>query len=295
MAETVADRFAEIPAAAGVKRVYGIVGYSLNGLSAAIQRQGRIESVRDRHEEVAAFAAGELAVCAGSCGRGHLHLIDGLFDCQRSHLTALGIAAQIPSAESGARYFQHTHPQHLFRRNLTSGTNRTARALDVAIPRSGPPTWRCGGRDSGDVARQPASDAPPPKAEGLLPPRPVVLAVRSERERPGALLNGEAQVKILGGSGCAGAHNTLLALAACLKAPANVDVQWDNPRVEGRVGEWPEADRIKVPITTTGSNAARNQVASLRRVGMTGPIGSSSGDYAMLTTCRWRSGSLFRW
>jgi pyruvate dehydrogenase (quinone) len=270
MVETVDDRLAEIPAAAGVKRVYGIVGDSLNRLSATIQRQGKIESVRDQHEEIAAFAPGEFAVCAGSCGRGSLHPINGRFDCHRSHLMALGIAAQIPSAESGARYFQEAHPQDLFRRDLTS---------DVAIARSGPPTWRRGGRDSGNVTRQPASDAPPPKAEGLLPSRLVVLAVKSERERLVA--------KILGGSGCVGAHHKPLVLAGRLKAPTmhtlpgNEDVQWDNPCVEGSVGEWPQADRIRVPIITTGYNAARNQVASLGQAGMTGPIGFSSGD-AML-------------
>src|ERR1700686_4919178 len=120
--KTVADQFAETLAAAGVKRIYGIVGDSLNGLTDAIRRQGKIEWVHVRHEEVAAFAAGaeahltgELAVCAGSCGPGNLHLINGLFDCQRSRVPVLAIAAHIPSAEIGAGYFQETHPQELFR------------------------------------------------------------------------------------------------------------------------------------------------------------------------------------
>src|ERR1700760_4366736 len=122
MARTVADQFAEILAAAGVKRVYGIVGDSLNGLTDAIRRQGRIEWVHVRHEEVAAFAAGAeahltgtLAVCAGSCGPGNLHLINGLFDCHRSRMPVLAIAAHIPSAELGAGYFQETDPPELFR------------------------------------------------------------------------------------------------------------------------------------------------------------------------------------
>src|ERR1700732_4525599 len=100
--KTVADQFAETLAAAGVKRIYGIVGDSLNGLTDAIRRQGKIEWVHVRHEEVAAFAAGaeahltgELAVCAGSCGPGNLHLINGLFDCHRSRVPVLAIAAQI--------------------------------------------------------------------------------------------------------------------------------------------------------------------------------------------------------
>src|ERR1700726_5104975 len=121
MAKTVADQFAETLAAAGVKRIYGIVGDSLNGLTDAIRRQGKIEWVHVRHEEVAAFAAGgdahftgELAVCAGSCGPGNLHLISGLFDCHRSSVPVLAIAAHIPSSEIGSDYFQETHPEFLF-------------------------------------------------------------------------------------------------------------------------------------------------------------------------------------
>src|ERR1700748_2150934 len=108
MSKTVAEQFADILVAVGVKRIYGIVGDSLNGLTDAIRRQGKIEWVHVRHEEVAAFAAGaeahltgELAVCAGSCGPGNLHLINGLFDCHRSHVPVLRIAAAIPFAEIG--------------------------------------------------------------------------------------------------------------------------------------------------------------------------------------------------
>ncbi len=86
--KTVADQFAETLAAAGVKRIYGIVGDSLNGLTDSVRRQGKIQWMHVRHEEVAAFAAGaeahltgDIAVCAGSCGPGNLHLINGLFDC----------------------------------------------------------------------------------------------------------------------------------------------------------------------------------------------------------------------
>src|SRR5919201_97108 len=122
MAKTVADQFADTLAKAGVKRIYGIVGDSLNGLTDSLRRQGKIEWIHVRHEEVAAFAAGgeahltgELAVCAGSCGPGNLHLINGLLDAHRSRVPVLAIAAQIPSAEIGSGYFQETHPQDLFR------------------------------------------------------------------------------------------------------------------------------------------------------------------------------------
>jgi pyruvate dehydrogenase (quinone) len=142
---SVADQFAETLAIAGVKRIYGIVGDSLNGLTDAMRRQAKIEWVHIRHEEVAAFAAGaeahltgELAVCAGSCGPGNLHLINGLFDCHRSRVPVLAIAAQIPSAEIGADYFQETHPEFLFKEcshycELVSGANQMPRTLEVAI------------------------------------------------------------------------------------------------------------------------------------------------------------------
>ena len=112
MAKTVADQFAEILVAAGVKRIYGIVGDSLNGLTDSLRRQGKIEWIHVRHEEVAAFAAGaeahltgELAVCAGSCGPGNLHLINSLFDCHRSRLAVLAIAAQISFGRDRLRLF----------------------------------------------------------------------------------------------------------------------------------------------------------------------------------------------
>jgi pyruvate dehydrogenase (quinone) len=265
MAKTVADQFAETLAAAGVKRIYGIVGDSLNGLTDAVRRQGKIEWVHVRHEEVAAFAAGaeahltgELAVCAGSCGPGNLHLINGLFDCHRSRVPVLGIAAQIPSAEIGSGYFQETHPQTLFQEcshfcELVSGANQMPRALEVAIREA------VGRRGvsvlvlPGDVALQPASNAPPAKVDGLLPAAPVVTPSRRDLERLAALLNGDSRVTILCGSGCQGAHDELLALGARLQAPmvhalrGKEHVEWDNPY----------------------------------DVGMTGLIGFSSGYYAM--------------
>src|SRR5271170_3226866 len=184
---TVADQFAETLAAAGVKRIYGIVGDSLNGLTDSIRRQGKIEWVHVRHEEVAAFAAGaeahltgELAVCAGSCGPGNLHLINGLFDCHRSRVPVLAIAAQIPSAELGAGYFQETHPESLFKEcshycELVSGPNQMPRTLEIAIREA------VGNRGvaviviPGDVALQAASDEPLPKAAGLLPGHAIVM------------------------------------------------------------------------------------------------------------------------
>jgi pyruvate dehydrogenase (quinone) len=266
MTKTVADQFAETLAAAGVKRIYGIVGDSLNGLTDAIRRQGKIEWVHVRHEEVAAFAAGaeahltgEIAVCAGSCGPGNLHLINGLFDCHRSRVPVLAIAAQIPSAEIGTGYFQETRPENLFKEcslycELISAANQMPRTLEIAIRQA------VGNRGvsvvvmPGDVALQPALDAPVPKAEGLLPSRAVAVPIRADVDRLAALLNGDGRVTMLCGSGCQGARDQVLALADRLKAPivhalrGKEHIEWENPF----------------------------------DVGMTGLIGFSSGYYAML-------------
>jgi pyruvate dehydrogenase (quinone) len=264
--KTVADQFAETLAAAGVKRIYGIVGDSLNGLTDAIRRQGKIEWVHVRHEEVAAFASGaeahltgEIAVCAGSCGPGNLHLINGLFDCHRSRVPVLAIAAHIPSAEIGSGYFQETHPENLFHEcshycELVSSARQMPRVLETAIREA------LGKRGvsvvviPGDVTLQPAIEAPAPKALGLLPPKPVVTPADADLERLAVLLNGEKRITILCGSGCEGAHDALLALGERLKAPmvhsmrGKEHVEWNNPY----------------------------------DVGMTGLIGFSSGYYAML-------------
>src|ERR1700748_2012258 len=181
MAKRVADLLVDVWVEAGVQRVYGVSGDSLNGITDSIRTRKEIEWVHVRHEEVAAFAAGaeahltgNLAVCAGSCGPGNLHLINGLFDCHRSRVPVLAIAAQIPSAEIGAGYFQETHPETLFKEcshycELISGSHQMPRTLEIAIRQA------VGNRGvsvvviPGDVALQPASDTPVTKTEGLLP------------------------------------------------------------------------------------------------------------------------------
>jgi pyruvate dehydrogenase (quinone) len=251
---TVADQFADVLVAAGVKRIYGIVGDSLNGLTDAVRRQGKIEWVHVRHEEVGAFAAGaeahltgDLAVCAGSCGPGNLHLINGLFDCHRSRVPVLGIAAHIPSAEIGSGYFQETHPQMLFKEcshycEFVSSANQMPRMLEVAIREA------IGKRGvsviviPGDVALQPAPAAPPPKPEGLKPKPPVVTPPRDDLDRLAALLNDNERITLLCGSGCQGAHRELMALGERLKAPmvhayrGKEHVEWDNPYDVGMTG-----------------------------------------------------------
>jgi pyruvate dehydrogenase (quinone) len=145
MTRNVADQFVETLAAAGVTRIYGIVGDSLNAITDAVRRHDKLQWLHVRHEEVAAFAAGAeahltdaIAVCAGSCGPGNLHLINGLYDCHRSRVPVLAIAAHIPSAEIGSSYFQETHPEQLFRGcshycELVSTPAQMPRVLEIAI------------------------------------------------------------------------------------------------------------------------------------------------------------------
>ena len=263
--KTVADQFAETLAAAGVKRVYGIVGDSLNGLTDAFRRQRKIEWVHVRHEETAAFAAGaeahltgSLAVCAGSCGPGNLHLINGLYDCHRNRVPVLAIAAHIPSPEIGSGYFQETHPEILFREcshhcELVSSPEQLPRALEIAMRAA------VGQRGvaviviSGDTALKEAVEAPAPKIGSLLPGPSLVRPGDGELDKLANLLNASSRVTLLCGSGCAGAHEALLALGGKLKSPmvhalrGKEHVEWDNPY----------------------------------DVGMTGLIGFSSGYYAM--------------
>ena len=142
---TVAQHMIAALHASGVRRVYGIPGDSLNGFTDAIRRSGEISWEHVRHEEAAAFAAtadaaltGELAVCAGSAGPGNLHLINGLFDAQRTRVPVLAIAAHIPLDEVGSQYFQETHPQELFREcsvycELVSKPEMAPRILEMAI------------------------------------------------------------------------------------------------------------------------------------------------------------------
>jgi pyruvate dehydrogenase (quinone) len=254
MARTVADQFADILVTAGVKRIYGIVGDSLNGFTDALRRQGKIEWIHVRHEEVAAFAAGAeahltggLAVCAGSCGPGNLHLINGLFDCHRSRVPVLGIAAQIPSSEIGSGYFQETHPEELFREcshycELISGAVQMPRMLEVAIHQATAKRGVSVLVMPGDVALQAASEAPAAKAEGLTASPPAVTPPETDLVRLAALLNAGGRVTLLCGSGCAGAHDQVVALAERLKAPivhalkGKEHVEWDNPYDVGMTG-----------------------------------------------------------
>src|SRR2546425_12362818 len=222
MARTVADFITESLKAIGVKRVYGVVGDSLNGFTDALRRIGGIDWVHVRHEEAAAFAAGaeahltgSLAVCAGSCGPGNLHLINGLYDCHRSRVPVLAIAAQIPSAEIGSGYFQETHPEHLFAQcshycELISQPEQMPRVLDIAMQTAVSRRGVAVVAIPGDVALREASER---RSRLQFPePNPLVCPSDDELAALATLLDGARRITILGGAGCAGAHPEVIEL-----------------------------------------------------------------------------------
>ncbi|MGP9812561.1 ubiquinone-dependent pyruvate dehydrogenase [Rhodopseudomonas sp. NSM] len=250
----VADRIVETLHQAGVERIFGVVGDSLNGLTEALRTHGGIEWVHVRHEEVAAFAAaGEsqitnaLAVCAGSCGPGNLHLINGLFDAQRTRTPVLAIAAQIPSAEIGGGYFQETHPQNLFGEcsvycEFVSDPHQLDYVLENAIRAAVGLRGVAVVVIPGDVALREASKRGISPVAGLLPPAPTVTPAEPQLDALAALLNDAGRVTLFCGRGCAGAHASLMTLAEALKSPivhalgGKEYVEYDNPYDVGMTG-----------------------------------------------------------
>jgi pyruvate dehydrogenase (quinone) len=248
----VSEVFVETLAQAGVKRVYGVTGDSLNGLADAIRRNKQIDWIHVRHEEAAAFAAGaeshltgEIAVCAGSCGPGNLHLINGLYDCQRSRVPVLAIAAQVPSQEIGSGYFQETHPQRLFKDcsdyvELVSQPDQMPRVLGIAmrtaIARRGVAVVVI----PGDVFQRECPE--PPLALGIEHSASRVAPSILELRLAADFLNRSQKVTILGGAGCQGAHSQLIELAGKLKAPivhalrGKEFIEYDNPFDVGMTG-----------------------------------------------------------
>ncbi|OON40880.1 pyruvate oxidase [Izhakiella australiensis] len=252
MKQTVAALVAKTLENAGVKRIWGVTGDSLNGLSDSLNRMGTIEWIATRHEEVAAFAAGaeahisgELAVCAGSCGPGNLHLINGLFDCHRNHVPVLAIAAHIPSSEIGSNYFQETHPQELFREcshycELVSNPEQLPQVLGIAMRKAILNRGVSVVVLPGDVALQPAPEGA--NAEWYQPAAPVVLPNYDELTRLVSVLNESSNIALMCGSGCAGAHAEVIELAKTLKAPVvhalrgKEHIEYDNPYDVGMTG-----------------------------------------------------------
>jgi pyruvate dehydrogenase (quinone) len=250
--KNLAELLVDTLVAAGVKRIYGLAGDSLNGITDAIRTDERIKWIHVRHEETAAFAAGaeahltgSLAVCAGSCGPGNLHLINGLYDANRSRVPVLAIASHIPSYEIGSQYFQETHPESIFREcshfcELISQAEQMPRILEIAIQTALAKRGVAVVVLPGDVALREATNSAPrlnfPEIHTTIRPSDEEIA------RTAGILNESRKVTIFGGAGCDGAHAELMDLAGKLKAPivhalrGKEFIEYDNPFDVGMTG-----------------------------------------------------------
>jgi pyruvate dehydrogenase (quinone) len=246
----VADHVISALGLSGVNRVYGLPGDSLNGFTDAIRRAPQISWEHVRHEETAAFAAaadaaltGQLAVCAGSCGPGNLHLINGLYDAQRSRVPVLAIAAHIPRAEIGSGYFQETHPQEMFRecsvyRELVSTAEMTPRILEMAMRAAVEERGVAVVVIPGEVLLQRADESARPvvAARSMIRPGEVLL------QRAADILNEARAVTILAGAGVEGSPDAVIAAAATINAPivhalrGKEFIEHDNPYDVGMTG-----------------------------------------------------------
>ncbi|MFF8188212.1 ubiquinone-dependent pyruvate dehydrogenase [Microbacterium sp. NPDC016588] len=248
----IAELIVETLRRAGVERVWGLPGDSLNAFTDALRRDGTLEWMHVRHEESAAFAAageaaitGGLAVVAGSCGPGSLHFINGLYDAQRSRVPVLAIASHIPSAEIGSGYFQETHPQEQFREcsvysELVGSPEQMPWVLETAmrtaIEKQGVAVVVVPGDVFFEKAPERRASAPIVAARTHVVPADDGLAAAAE------VLNGAENVTILAGAGVAGAHADVLALAERLQAPivhafrGKEWIEYDNPYDVGMTG-----------------------------------------------------------
>ncbi|WP_255953770.1 pyruvate dehydrogenase [Streptomyces odontomachi] len=250
--QNVAEQFVDTLVRAGVKRLYGVVGDSLNPVVDAVRRHPGMDWIHVRHEETAAFAAGaeaqitgDLCACAGSCGPGNLHLINGLYDAHRSSAPVLALASQIPSSEIGLSYFQETHPDQLFREcshycELISNARQMPRLLQTAIQhavgRSGVSVVAM----PGDIADDPAPERTTESA--LVTTRPTARPGDAEIDRLAAMIDEADRVTLFCGRGTAGAHAEVMQFAEKIKAPVGHAlrgkefIQYDNPFDVGMSG-----------------------------------------------------------
>src|SRR6266481_1745555 len=252
MAKNIAQLMVDTLVQAGVERVYGLPGDSLNGFTDSIRKQKKLQWIHVRHEETAAFAAGaeahltgRLAVCAGSCGPGNMHLVNGLYDCHRSRVPVLAIAAQIPSSEIGSGYFQETNPEHLFAQcsyycELVSHPEQMPRVLEIAMQTAIAKRGVAVVTIPGDVSLLEAGEQEPRvkfrEQQTTVCPSDEEIALLAK------VLNDSEKVTILGGAGCAGAHAELIELAGKLNAPivhalrGKEFIEYDNPFDVGMTG-----------------------------------------------------------
>ncbi|MCR2800572.1 MULTISPECIES: ubiquinone-dependent pyruvate dehydrogenase [unclassified Microbacterium] len=248
---TVAGNIVKTLHANGIDRVYGLPGDSLNAFTDALRKDGTIRWLHVRHEESAAFAAaadaaltGQLAVVAASCGPGNLHLINGLFDANRSRVPVLAIAAHIPTAQIGTGYFQETHPQELFREcsvyvEYVADPQQMPRLLEIAMRAAIEQRGVAVLVIPGDVALAEIGDN---RAVVIERSHPVILPSAPELDKAAALLDAARKVTILAGAGVEGAHDEVVALADRLAAPivhslrGKEFIEHDNPFDVGMTG-----------------------------------------------------------
>jgi len=261
---SIAENLVETLVAAGVRRVFGVVGDSLNGILEQIGKRKDIEWIAVRHEETGAFAAGaqahltgELAVCAGSCGPGNMHLINGLYDCHRSRVPVLAIAAHIPSSEIGSSYFQETHPDQLFKDcshycELVSQAAQMPRVLEIAIQTALAKQGVSVVVIPGDIALKQGHFRKP--SASVRRAEPVLQPSDAEVSAMAVALDAAKYVTILAGAGCAGAHAELMQTA----------------------------EKLQAPIVTTLRGREYVEYDNPYDVGLTGLIGYSSGYHAMM-------------
>ncbi|PHO12486.1 ubiquinone-dependent pyruvate dehydrogenase [Malaciobacter marinus] len=252
MNDNISMYFAKLLEKVGIKRIWGITGDSLNGLSDSLEKLNKIEWIGTRHEETAAFAAGadakvsgEIAVCAGSCGPGNLHLINGLYDCQRKGVPILAIASHIPSSEIGSGYFQETHPRDLFKEcsifcELVSNPEQMPNILETAIRQAILKQGVSVIVIPGDVMLNPM----PENSKLLLskPSLPKVLPDEHDIIKLAKILNENEKITFLCGAGCKNAHDEVIKVAQLLNAPVvhalggKEHIEWENPNSVGMTG-----------------------------------------------------------
>jgi pyruvate dehydrogenase (quinone) len=252
MAHRLADQLISRLVEAGVERIYGVVGDSLNPVTDALRLNNKVKWIHVRNEEAGAFAAGaeaqltgKLAACAGSCGPGNLHLINGLFDAHRSNAPVLAIASHIPSSEIGTGYFQETHPQNLFQEcshycEMISNPAQFERVLHIAMQNA----IGQGGVGvivlPGDLAGMevPADTG----SRSLVTQRPSIRPGQKDLAKLADLINSSKKVALFCGIGCEGAHDEVVALAEKVKAPVAHSyrgkpfIEYDNPYDVGMTG-----------------------------------------------------------
>src|SRR3954471_3724809 len=243
MSKKVADVLVETLVSAGVKNCYGIVGDTMNQIAHSIDRSS-IDWVHMRHEEAGAFAAaaeaqltGSLAACAGTCGPGSLHFINGLYEANRNRAPVVLIATQIVRSDLGFDSIQEVDFKEVFKgcsvycdMILTPehARRKTVAACQAALTKQGVAVLIV----PADVADSAAHDEPPYTVHVR---RPTIQPSEADLDEIAAILNASEAITIYAGSGCEGAHDEVVATAARLKAPmAHTSrgkdfLEYDNP------------------------------------------------------------------